>query len=255
MSDEKLKLIEALIKTMPKLTAGQLYWIQRVMSVFEAEHKFVLNKSDLLDETTMQNFGDAMRVHHSFSVEPFSKDKFEYVLANVLNFSGHIAELAPRGNPGFDITIDGIKISLKTQADKNIDENVLWISKFMELGKGDWSNKPKNLIGLRDQFITHMNNYERIFSLRAIQKAPSWKYELVEIPKEVLLLAVNGKLEMKRDSMQFPKPGYCYVRDADKNTVFNLYFDGGGERKLQIKKLAKAHCTVHAEWEFFIPPE
>ncbi len=60
---------------------------------------------------------------------------------------------------------------------------------------------------------------------------------------------------MKRDSKQSPKPGYCYVVDNKKKAIFNLYFDGGGERKLQIKNLDKAYCKVHAEWDFFIPPE
>jgi hypothetical protein len=31
---------------------------------------------------------------------------------------------------------------------------------------------------------------------------------------------------------------------------FQLYFDAGGERKLQIKGLKKPHCLVHAEWRF-----
>ena len=33
-----------------------------------------LNK--LFDKITLRNFGDAMRIHHGFSAEPFSKDKY-----------------------------------------------------------------------------------------------------------------------------------------------------------------------------------
>ncbi len=33
---------------------------------------------------------------------------------------------------------------------------------------------------------------------------------------------------------------------------FQLYFDGGTERKLQIKHLLKSLCVVHAEWKFDI---
>ncbi len=226
-----------------------------MVQVYSADHRFSLNTTDLFDKTTLQNFGDAMRVHHSFSSEPFSKDKFEYVLVAVLNMSGHKAELAPKGNPGHDVTVDGVKLSLKTQADKNIREDAIWISKFMELGKGSWGDDPNDLLGLRDQFISHMNSYERILSLRALEKERKWKYELVEIPKELLSLAKNGDLEMKTDSKQYPKPGYCYVRDEQGGILFDLYFDGGGERKLQIKKLNKKHCRVHATWEFIIPPE
>ena len=213
MTNDKLHLVDSLIRAIPELTAGQLHWIQRVVADFGAEHSFTINESDLFDEITLQNFGDAIRVHHSFSAEPFSKDKFEYVLVRVLIMSGHMATLAPKGNPGHDVTVDGVKLSLKTQADDSIKENVLWISKFMELGKGNWSDVPSDLEGLRKQFLIHMKNYERILSLRALQKEPRWKYELVEIPKSILKMAKNGILEMKTDSKQFPKPGYCYVKN------------------------------------------
>jgi len=255
MNDDRRRIIETLVHSIPELTAGQLHWVQRVVSVYGAYHSFNLNQSDLFDDTTLQNFGDAMRVHHSFSSEPFSKDKFEYVLVSVLNLSGHEAALAPKGNPGHDVTIDGARLSLKTQADKKIKEDTLWISKFMELGKGDWGDNPDDLEVLMSQFLNHTGSYEKIFVLRALQKAPRWKYELVEIPISILNLAENGKLEMKLDSKQFPKPGYCYVRNKREETIFDLYFDGGGERKLQIKKLNKDYCRFHAEWEFFIPPE
>ena len=111
--------------------------------------------------------------------------------------SGHRAELAPKGNPGHDATVDGVQLSLKTQADKNIKENILWISKFMELGKGDWGDDTNDLEGLRGQFLNHLDSYEKILSLRAVRKAPHWKYELVEIPINVLKLANGGELEMK----------------------------------------------------------
>jgi type II restriction enzyme len=194
-----------------------------------------------------------MRIHHSFSVEPFSKDKFEYVLEQTLNINSTKAALALKGNRGHDITINGVQFSLKTQADRGIKEHMIWISKFMELGKGQWGDNPKDLEELRDSFIEHMKNYERILTLRTLKKSPRWHYELVEIPKELLQEACNGKLEMMMSSVQMPKPGYCYVTDAIGNTKFQLYFDGGSERKLQVKNLLKKYCIVHATWEFTIP--
>ena len=247
--------VESLVAAIPELTAGQLHWLQRVVAVFAAEHLFSLSKSDLFDDATLKNFGDAMRVHHSFSAEPFSKDKFEYVLVQVLKMSGHDAALAPKGNPGRDATIGPVNLSLKTQADKGIKPATLWISKFMELGKGKWGARKADLNGLRLQFLSHLNNYDRILVLRALTKAPRWLYELVEIPKQLLQRASDGKLEMMRDSKQSPKPGYCHVTDAKHSPVFDLYFDGGSERKLQIKNLARKHCSIHATWEFVIPQE
>jgi len=125
----------------------------------------------------------------------------------------------------------------------------------MELGKGQWSDNPADIEGLRQQFFAHMKSYDRILCLRALEKGPRWKYELVEIPKELLALARSGRLEMKINSRQSPKPGYCYVYAQDGRKLFDLYFDGGTERKLQIKNLRKDQCRVHAVWEFLIPQE
>lgn len=255
MTGDKITIAESLIKAIPGLTAGQLHWLNRIVNVFSADYNFELKQSDLFDSTTLQNFGDAMRVHHSFSAEPFSKDKFEYVLVKVLSMSGYKASLAPKGNPGHDATVEDVRLSLKTQANKGINPDFIWISKFMELGKGQWSDRLEDLNGLRNQFFAHMKSYDKIFVLRALSKAPYWKYELVEIPKVLLKKAQNARLEMMMESKQLPKPGYCHVLDKNGETFFDLYFDGGSERKLQVKNLSKKQCNVYATWNFFIPEE
>lgn len=64
--------------------------------------------------------------------------------------------------------------------------------------------------------------------------------------------AKRGKLRICEGSKQSPKPGYCDVLDSDGSLRLQLYFDGGTERKLQIRHLRKDLCTVHAEWVFKI---
>jgi len=203
----------------------------------------------LISESILDDFGDILRVHHSFSREPFSKDKFEYALEKILSESGMSATLAPRGQRGFDITIDGVRFSLKTEAAKTIKENILHISKFMELGGGQWGTNESDLEGLRQQFLRTLSAFDRILTLRALKKENPYKYELVEIPKSLLSQAASGVLEMKMTSPQIPRPGYCWVKDGE-SLLYRLYFDGGGERKLQIKALQKEFCVVHATWEF-----
>ena len=96
-----------------------------------------------------------------------------------------------------------------------------------------------------------MNAYERIYSLRCLANDTTHvHYELVEVPKALLQEASAGKLMICRNSRQSPKPGYCDVTDHAANLEFQLYFDGGTERKLQIKHLRKELCMVHAHWEF-----
>jgi type II restriction enzyme len=255
MTIERQHRIEELVKKIPALTDGQLFWLERVIKIFESPYDYKIYRYDFFDKTSLQDFGDAMRIHHCFSAEPFTKDKFEFVLESVLNMSGHSASLAPRGYRGHDIVIDGYKISLKTQADKGIREDRIWISKYMELGKGQWGDDPKDLQKLRNMFMDHIKNYQRILILRGLERGPNWRYELVEVPMEILSAASNGLLEMKTNSKQFPKPGYCYVTTPKGREMYQLYFDAGGERKLQIKNLVKKYCRVHATWQFFIPQE
>lgn len=251
--DKKASRIFQLSELLYNLSESQLGWIEAIVNQFKGVQDYRIVDSDLIDGCMLESFGDALLIHHCMSREPFSKDKFEYVLARVANFCGRNAQLAPKGNPGRDLTIDDITYSLKTQADRNIKVNEIHISKFMELGQGEWSNDPNQLIGLRTQFIQHMKSYERILTLRAISRGPfDWKYELVEIPKLLLLEALNGDLVMAIESRQNPKPGYCFVKDNNGNTKFQLYFDGGSERKLQIKHIQKNFCRVHATWKFSV---
>jgi type II restriction enzyme len=141
-------------------------------------------------------------------------------------------------------------VSFKTKADAGIRADSLHISKFMELGKGPWE-----LPLLRDLYLGHMHSYERILQFRSLEPGPtSYLYELVEIPKRLLLEGATAELVTQADSRQTPKPGYGNVYDEEKRLKFALYFDGGKERKLQIKAIRKALCIVHATWRFESAP-
>ena len=172
--------IACITATLDGLTEGQLMWIERTAGLFSSPMDFDYNDSgNYFSREVLQDFGDTLRIHHAFSVEAFSKDKFEYALEHLLKIRGVSVKLAPKGNPGHDITIAGDRASLKTQADKSINDSKIHISKYMELGAGNWSDKPSDLEGLRDQFLQHMVSYERIFTLRCLKRKPVWCYETV----------------------------------------------------------------------------
>lgn len=251
--------IVRLVEYLPELSEGQIIWIERIVFQFTRPKQFQrLPQSDIIiNEAILEDFGDALRLHHCFSDEPFTKDKFEYVLVNVCKYYNLEAEKSKYNNPGADISINKIRYSLKTQADRNLRVNSIYIHKYMELGKGEWSDKPEHLNGLTEQFLKHLGNYDKIIILRNIGKPkpehPYWIYELVEIPKELLYEVKEGVYEMMMDSIQSPRPGYCKVYDIESKALkFQLYFDGGTERKLKIQKLDKNLCKVHAIWKFII---
>jgi len=233
------------------LSEYQFDSIARIINQLQGPSRFLRHESsNLITPDVLQDFGDALRIHHVFSAEALSKDRFEYALERVLQGRGIPAQRAPKGNPGHDLTICGTKVSLKTQANKNIKADTIHISKFMELGKGEWTDKVEDLHGLLARFFEHMTRYERIFTLRRLRDNINEHYELVEIPKNLLDCAKNGSLRIVTSSKQNPKPGYCTVLDEQGVVAFQLYFDGGTERKLQVKDLRKDFCFVHATWEF-----
>lgn len=239
-----------LIDALRQFPDARLHGVEKVVEILNCKHRFRLLRNDLMNEDWLTTFGDTLLIHHAFSQEPFTKDKFEHALVNSAKLLSITADFAPRGNRGHDITIHDEKFSLKTQADSAIRNDTIWISKYMELGRGDWSDQPNQLIALRDGFLEHLKASDRILILRCLSKEPNWRYELVEIPKSVLERSASGEFEMKQDSRQTPKPGYCRVYSASNELDFRLYFDGGGERKLQVQVLRKALCHVHAEWLF-----
>jgi len=245
------KEISELVDAIRRLTPKQQQLIKTTILAFGAPRKYwCAADSDIISQAVLDNLGDRLLSHHAGSRQALSKDRFEFALEAALNDSGIPAQLVKsRTNRGHDITIAGIPVSLKTEAAANTKEDSIHVSKWMELGKGEWK-----LSLLRDLFLEHMRSYERIFTLRCLNTAPALVYyELVEIPKALMLEASNCQMEVREDSRQNPKPGYGYVKVAAGQLKYALYFDGGTERKLQIKNLRKDLCKVHATWIFGSP--
>lgn len=247
--------LAALREALAPLSTAQLEVLAGIVEGFGARLEVYADPaSDFASDAFAQALGDLLLIHHTLSRESFSKDKFEHGLETALRRVGVPASLAAKGNPGHDITVRDERWSLKTQADRGIKPDRIHISKFMELGKGQWVAE-SDLAGLRDRMFAHMQGYDRIFTLRTLSAAtasardPFHRYELVEIPKALLLRAAGVDCVMRHDSKQTPKPGSCTVAEHGE-VLFELYFDGGTERKLQVRHLAKSACHVHATWRF-----
>lgn len=247
---DNLTRIVKLSKALENLTNHQLDYLEKIVKEFEKPYleRYFNPYSDFVDDCVLNNLGDAIRIHHCFSSGPFSKDKFEYALNAVLNYCGIYSTLSRNGLPGYDIEFKGQKVSLKTEAEAKISKTKIHISKFMELGKGPWE-----IPVLLDQFLRNLNSFDRILTLRCLSKIPNnLYYELIEIPKDLLLEAKDGEIRIMEDSIQDFKPAYCFVKESNGKEKFKLYFDGGGERKLQIKNLDINNCIKQAFWRFSI---
>ena len=103
------------------LTTSQLEWVDSVIGQFKLPHTFLRNEvSDWVTPAVLERLGDALRIHHAFSRQALSKDRFEYAFERALALSGLQAGLVTsRTNRGHDLTIEGVPVSLKTEASEN----------------------------------------------------------------------------------------------------------------------------------------
>ncbi|NYT66843.1 restriction endonuclease [Alcaligenaceae bacterium] len=238
------KEINELIKALNLLSPSQQKWVKSAIHAFDSSCQFNrAPESDVVTDAVLTSLGDRLLSHHAGSHQALSKDRFEFAFEAALNAADTPAQLVKsRTNRGHDINIRGVPVSLKTEAAANIKDESIHVSKWMELGRGDWK-----LPLLRDLFLEHMQSYERIFIFRRLKNFNNKiRYELVEIPKSLMLESTNCELEVRTNSRQDPQPGYGYIRDQNGALKYSLYFDGGTERKLQIKHLRKDLCKVHA---------
>ena len=252
MSDSILGAIQS---NLSLLAEEQLRYVSAVIEALATPPEIEVGGTDLSAEW-LAGLGETIQLHHLHSLEPFTKDKFEYAVVRLMLRLGIPSEKVENGHPGEDVVVGSERWSLKTQADRQIRRDQVLISKFMELGRGAWVTE-EDLGGLRDRMLEHLGNYDRIFSLRCLTPRPSdcWEYELVEIPRQLLLASSGLPCEMAHGSRQTPKPGRCFIRADGGDLLAELYFDGGSERKLRVQKIALDACIVHARWKFSVHAE
>lgn len=243
----------AITTRLQALTDSQIAWVRAFIDQFQLPHQYHRHpESDLISDAVLHGMGDLLRIHHAISRQALTKAPFEYAFEKALQRAGHQATLNANATcPGHDLTINGTAVSLKTEAAKGIKENTLHISKWMEMGKGDW-NPPEIQL---PRYFQHLEGYARIFTLRCLRReANHYLYELVEIPKALMLEPTPAAMRPAAKTRQQTSPYYCEVFDEAGDKKFALYFDAGTERKLQVRDLRKDLCQVHATWQFESAP-
>jgi type II restriction enzyme len=103
---------QELLKRLKGLSVSQVTAISNIIHQFERPINATRNpNSDLVSDCMLEEFGDTLQIHHCFSAQALSKDRFEFALERCINACGGKAVLSPRNNPGEDIAIDGVQVS------------------------------------------------------------------------------------------------------------------------------------------------
>lgn len=212
----------------------------------------ILAGSDICTEVFAGDFQNRLVLFHAMNDEPLKKKTFEYAFVRSMKTDGRDAVLENNPvNPGTDATVDGVSYSLKTEAAKGIKRENIMISKLMEARWIRGCSTPDEFAsGIRNRVIPHLEQYERILTLRAFRGGSSndrYEYHLVEIPLDLLLQVRNlSPADFKERTSNGSTS--ADVVDSSGNRRFSLRLDGSVE-KVTISNLAVSECTIHGTWK------
>jgi hypothetical protein len=140
-----------------------------------------------------------------------------------------------------DLLVGGQRLSIKTETGKGTRLREITITKLCTTEKDPW--EPEALIR---HTMNHLARYDRMLMLRAIWRKERIRYQLLEIPLDLLrsIEVVNlspvgwrkGRRSLGGD-----------VVDRDER-VFHVHFDGA-DGKCQIRSLLVSRCRMLLEWD------
>lgn len=248
--------LDELVRIAGALEPGRVKMLTDIArSLSEDVEKQINPDSDLVTEDFAEAFAARLLIHHGVTQSVMKKRRFEYALKQTAEAVGHEVKLARSStNPGEDVWIDGTKFSLKTEAAKNISRRKITISKFQEARWIRDCGSPSEFAeGAKKNVGGHLRKYERILMLRAFRlkrdpsrHQPSVRYDLVEIPVEVLMRITDLPASEFQEPSRVNSSG-ANVVDANGERLFRLTLDGADE-KVTIRSLLVDACFEHGSW-------
>jgi hypothetical protein len=204
--------------------------------------------SDICVAEFTANFSNRLVVHHTANEEKFKKKSFEFAFVAASAAGGKTGRINTNATfPGADVTVDGTNYSLKTEASAGIDEATITISKLME---ARWIRECRTgddfAAGVQQHVVGHLRGYERILMLRAFDVSGGVRYDLIEIPLDVLLAAQH--LTGADFAARTANGSSSATVRHNGNYAYRLRLDGSVE-KVTVSGLAVSLCTIHARWQ------
>lgn len=146
-----------------------------------------------------------------------------------------------RNQPGHDLKVEDTRLSLKSETGLGTNERLINITKLCTTEREPWDPA-----ALKARVVEHLSRYDVILMLKAVWKPDLVRYQLVEIPVEILRLVEECD----------PKPvGTRKGRQSlgadvwrGEQMIFHVHFDGS-DGKCQIRALDVNCCLVLLEWE------
>jgi hypothetical protein len=182
--------LDRLLKIAPELPVQRQALLVEFAEALQRDLQVQVNKaSDILTPEFVEDFSGRVIAYHAMHEEKMTKKTFEYVFCKASRAAGRDADITGSPvSPGGDVTVNGVKFSLKTEAAQGISRKSITISKLMEArwirechSGADFAKESTTRVG------GHLDHYERMITLRAFDEPDGTvEYDLIEIPLELL---------------------------------------------------------------------
>lgn len=236
-----------------RLDEAQIELLLEMATAFGWDVKVWENpESELISNGFGASLLNRLRIHHATSEEKFTKTSFEFAFKVASRFAGRRAyKTIAHTHQGADIVVDGERWSLKTEGARNMSPDAIVISKFSEArwirdcrNGEDFARETARRLGL------HLAEYDRVLTLRSryVSEGRAVRYDLVEIPHEMLNEAVNLRPEsFSQRTNSGSSSAKVYWRGSH---AFTLVLDGSVE-KVTLRNIKISSCFTHAS--FIVP--
>ena len=246
---EERAALRELIAVATRLDPIQVELLMEVARTMMRQVEETINPdSDFATPRFTANFRNRLLIHHATNEARLSKKAFEYAFKGAFAADGKAGTITVSDTfSGVDVTIEGVKFSLKTEASKDIRADRITISKFTE---ARWIQQFSTLDDLAREAArripAHLSQYDRILVLRARDiSATRLLYEIAEIPRDVL--GRVAALTSADFSPRTSQGGSSAKVAIDGRPAFTLRLDGS-DGKITISGLQMEFCIRHVSW-------
>lgn len=242
---DKRQDIEEAVAALRNLTPIQVEVLAGIIAKFAEEQEREHLRKGFLDADAFEYFSTRLAAHHASSGVALKKENFEHILEHSFKRSGHEASLTgSMVNRGADLEVDGHSFSLKTEAAKGLNPKKITISKLME---ARWIRDLETHADAPEQVtqrvLSHLEEYERIFILRSYGDDKRVRYDLREIPKDILAMVAHLEPDDFGRLTKAGGTGANVMMNGRK--AFRLVLDGSVE-KVTVSGLDVELCPLHA---------
>lgn len=186
-----------------------------------------------------------VNVHHSIYRQlPPAGRYFESIVQQAFTWAKKPftpIENTGRNLPIHDLLVDGLRISIKTETGEGTDPHSITISKLCTTERPPWTAE-----ALTARVLKHLSGYDVILMLRTIWNGPMLRYQLLEIPVDLLRKIRGVELEPAGKGNSLAADIYLKSKRA-----FRIFFDST-DRKCSIRNLSLGDCTLLLEWDLHI---